>query len=201
LKQKDLNKSLKKIIFTALIVLFIDQFTKLIVKTSMHLHENFSFFQEYFNLPWDWFIIYFIENEGMAYGMELPGSYGKLVLTLVRISVVIFGFMYIRKFIKKNNYPIGLLICFGLIMGGAIGNIIDSIFYGVIFNEAPLFYGSVVDMLHFPLFEVNLPNWLSFLEGNDDNFLFFAPVFNIADSAVFIGITAIVFSPYRKYFV
>ena len=102
--------------------------------------------------------------------------------------------------INKNNYPIGLLICFGLIIGGAIGNIIDSVFYGVIFNEAPLFYGRVVDMLHFPLFEVNLPNWLSFLEGNDDSFLFFAPVFNIADSAIFIGITSIVFSPYRKYF-
>ena len=166
----------------------------------MNLHENFSFFEEYFNLPWDWFLIYFIENEGMAFGMELPGSYGKLVLTLVRISVVIFGFLYIRKLINKNNYPIGLLICFGLIIGGAIGNIIDSVFYGVVFNEAPLFYGRVVDMLHFPLFEVNLPNWLSFLEGNDDSFLFFAPVINIADSAIFIGITSIVFSPYRKYF-
>ena len=139
----------------------------------------------------DWFRIHYIENPGMAFGLELGGEYGKLFLSLFRIFIVVWGVFYIKRMITESNFSNGNLICFGLIIGGAIGNIVDSTFYGVIFNEANIFYGSVVDMLYFPLFEVDLPKFLSFLEGSDNIFTFFAPRFNIADSSIFIGISCI----------
>jgi len=145
-------------------------------------------------LIFDWFRIFYIENNGMAFGMELPDPYGKLILTLFRIIVVLWGVFYVNKLIKKTSFPSGLLICFGLIIGGALGNIIDSTFYG---NS--LFHGKVIDMLSFPFFTVDLPNWLSFLEGNDGMFTFFAPVFNIADSGIFVGIVSILLF-YRRHF-
>lgn len=145
-------------------------------------------------LIFDWFRIFYIENNGMAFGMELPDPYGKLILTLFRIIVVGWGMFYVHKLIKQNSFPPGLLICFGLIIGGALGNIIDSTFYGDY-----LFHGKVVDMLSFPFFTVDLPNWLSFLEGNDGMFTFFAPVFNIADSGIFVGIVSILLF-YRRHF-
>lgn len=152
----------------------------------MHLGEEIIIF--------DWFRIYYIENNGMAFGMELGGTFGKLFLTLFRIIVVAWGFFYVNKLIKSNPFPSGLLVCFGLIIGGALGNIFDSIFYG---NS--LFYGKVVDMLYFPFFTVDLPPWLSFLEGSDEMFTFFAPVFNIADSGIFVGIVSILLF-YRRHF-
>ena len=120
-------------------------------------------------------------------------------LTLFRICVVIWGVFYVYKLTKETKFPNGLLICFGLIIGGALGNIIDSTFYGVIFGESQLFYGKVVDMLSFPFFTVDLPNWLSFLEGSDGMFTFFAPVFNIADSGIFVGIVSLLLF-YKSYF-
>ena len=146
-----------------------------------------------------WFRLHYIENNGMAFGMELGGTFGKLFLTLFRIIVVGWGVFYVNKLIKKTSFPSGLLICFGLIIGGALGNIIDSTFYGLIFNESSIFHGRVVDMLSFPFFTVDLPNWLSFLEGRDGLFTFFAPVFNIADSGIFVGIVSILLF-YRRYF-
>jgi len=147
----------------------------------------------------DWFRIHYIENNGMAFGMELGGTFGKLSLTLFRIIVVGWGAFYVNKLIKKTSFPSGLLICFGLIIGGALGNIIDSTFYGLIFNESSIFHGQVVDMFSFPFFTVDLPNYLSFLEGSDGMFTFFAPVFNIADSGIFVGIVSILLF-YRRYF-
>ena len=147
----------------------------------------------------DWFKIRFVENEGMAFGKVIPGIYGKLILTLFRIIVVGWGMFYVHKLIKQNSFPSGLLICFGIIIGGALGNIIDSTFYGVIYQNKALFYGEVVDMLFFPFFTVDLPNWLSFLEGSDGMFTFFAPVFNIADSGIFVGIVTILLF-YRRHF-
>jgi len=142
----------------------------------------------------DWFRIHYIENPGMAFGMVLNGIYGKLILTIFRIIVVGWGVYYINSLIKEKTFPTGLLICFGLIIGGALGNIIDSTFYG---NR--LFYGEVVDMLSFPFFTVDLPNWLSFLDADDNGFTFFAPIFNIADSGIFVGIASLLLF-YRKYF-
>ena len=164
----------------------VDQITKILVKTSMNLYDEILIF--------DWFRIFYIENNGMAFGMELPNPYGKLILTLFRIIVVGWGVFYVHKLTKQNSFPSGLLICFGLIIGGALGNIIDSTFYG-----DHLFHGKVVDMLSFPFFTVDLPNWLSFLEGNDGMFTFFAPVFNIADSGIFVGIVSILLF-YRRHF-
>ena len=186
LKRKELNNPLKKVLFTSFILLLVDQITKILVKTSMNLYDEILIF--------DWFRIFYIENNGMAFGMELPNPYGKLILTLFRIIVVGWGMFYVHKLIKKNSFPSGLLICFGLIIGGALGNIIDSTFYG-----DSLFHGKVVDMLSFPFFTVDLPNWLSFLEGSDGMFTFFAPVFNIADSGIFVGIVSILLF-YRRHF-
>jgi signal peptidase II len=186
LKRKELNNPLKKVLFTSFFLLLVDQITKIWVKSTMNLYDEIPIF--------DWFRILYIENNGMAFGMELPDPYGKLILTLFRIIVVGWGAFYVNKLIKQNSFPSGLLICFGLIIGGALGNIIDSTFYG-----DSLFHGKVVDMLSFPFSTVDLPNWLSFLEGNDGIFTFFAPVFNIADSGIFVGIVSILLF-YRRHF-
>ncbi len=159
----------------------------------------------------DWFYIYFIENNGMAFGLEFGGEFGKLFLTLFRILVVFFGIIYLYR-LKTNTFPNGSLICIGLILGGAISNIIDSVLYGVLFSSsignvaqffltdggyAALLHGKVVDMLYFPLFDGVIPNWIPFFGG--DYFLFFRPVFNLADSGISIGVfTLILF--YRKLF-
>ena len=122
----------------------------------------------------DWFRLHFIENNGMAYGLEFGGEYGKLFLTLFRICVVIWGVFYVYKLTKETKFPNGLLICFGLIIGGALGNIVDSVFFG-----ETIFYGKVVDMLYFPLTGESyfLPDWIPFWGG--DHFIFFRPIFNI----------------------
>jgi len=152
----------------------------------------------------NWFIIHFTENNGMAFGLELAGEWGKLALSTFRIIAVIGIGWYLRSLIisKADN---GFIVCVSLIFAGAIGNIIDSVFYGVIFNEsmfqlATLFpeeggyagflEGRVVDMFYFPLIEGRFPTWFPF--WGDEHFLFFRPVFNIADSAITVGITLIV---------
>lgn len=199
------NKTQRKYIWLSviviLLVLIIDQTSKFLVKTNMFLGESIEVFS--------WFKILFIENNGMAFGMEL-GS--KLFLTIFRVvAITLIGF-YIFKLIKNSNkLKKGYLISVSLIFAGALGNIIDCLFYGVIFN-APLFpdiatifpaeggyadfmYGRVVDMLYFPLFSFVWPDWIPFVGG--EYFEFFEPVFNIADSAITIGI-ALVLIFYRK---
>ena len=185
--------SLKKSILVIIVVLLIDQISKIYIKTSFSLHEEIPVF--------NWFRIVFVENKGMAWGFELPGNYGKLVLTLFRL-VAITGIGYwLYDSIRKNSSRI-LIFCIALIFAGAFGNIIDSILYGIIFNESTstqiaeflpegggyeeIFYGKVVDMIQFTFYDDILPDWIPIWGGK--HFSFFDPVFNIADSAISIGV-------------
>ena len=159
----------------------------------------------------NWFIIHFIENNGMAFGLEFGNSIGKYFLSIFRILAIGAIGWYIAKLWKKE-VPFGLIACFSLIMAGAIGNILDSAFYGLMFNDsyghvAKLFppgggyssflQGRVVDMLYFPLISGHYPMWLPYVGGDD--FIFFRPVFNLADSSITVGIIAILIF-YRRYF-
>ena len=185
--------SLKKAYILVFLVLLIDQISKIYIKTHFYLGESINV------LGLDWFRIHFIENEGMAWGAVIPGEYGKLFLTLFRI-VAVFGIGWwlwdsVRK--KASNY---LTVAIALILAGAVGNIIDSVFYGVIFNDSigqvatlfssepygTLFHGEVVDMLYFPLWHGNLPEWLPIWGGK--SFSFFNAIFNIADVAISTGV-------------
>jgi signal peptidase II len=151
-----------------------------------------------------WFQIYFVENSGMAWGWELGGIWGKMALTLFRLIAVIAGVFIIRNFIRKK-YHRGFIICAALIFAGALGNLIDSMFYGLIFDEsnryhvaqmfppkgyAGFLHGKVVDMLYFPIIkDKTLPGWIPFMGG--ERFTFFSPVFNIADASISSGVIAI----------
>lgn len=193
---------MKKLFTISLVIIILDQILKIWVKTNMVLGQEFKIF--------DWFFIHFTENNGMAFGMEFGGYIGKVILTVFRIIVVSIGIKYIYDL--RKNFSQLTLFSLGLIVGGAIGNIIDSTFYGLIFNEsynnvasflpemggyAPLLHGKVVDMFYFPLINSHFPNWIPFLGG--DHFIFFRPVFNIADAGISIGIFLIlIFS--RKEF-
>jgi signal peptidase II len=181
--------------------LIIDQVIKIIVKTHMYLHDNIRIT--------DWFYIYFVENNGMAFGMEI---FGKLFLTTFRIAAVILIGWYLKKMIDKGAKT-GFIICVSLIFTGALGNILDSMFYGVIFNEsthsqiATLFpaaggyssflYGKVVDMFYFPIIDTFWPMWMPIVGGQ--HFIFFSPIFNFADSCISCGIIALIIF-YSKYF-
>lgn len=151
----------------------------------------------------DWFQIYFVENEGMAWGWKFGGDWGKMALTLFRLIAVIFGVYYIAGIIRKKYHP-GFIACAGLIFAGALGNLIDSMFYGLIFEESSYTYvarifplkgyagflhGKVVDMLYFPIIQSHYPSWLPFVGGKE--FEFFSPVFNIADASISVGVIAI----------
>lgn len=144
---------------------------------------------EEFNVFGNWFIIHFTENNGMAFGLELGGDYGKLALSLFRVFAV-FGIGYIFHYIIKHKYHFGLITCVSLILAGALGNIIDSVFYGKIFGYADLLHGRVVDMFYFPIIQGFYPEWFPFVGGED--FIFFRPVFNIADAAISIGVIIII---------
>lgn len=187
-------------ILTIIILLLVDQASKIWIKTHMSLYESFE--------VTSWFRICFVENNGMAFGIEL---FSKVFLTLFRIVAVGLIGYYLHVISKSPNYKMGYVITVALVFAGAVGNIIDSVFYGVIFNEsvgevatlfpaeggyAPYFYGKVVDMLYFPLFNFYWPDWMPWVGG--ENFQFFRPVFNIADSAISVGVV-IVLLFYRHY--
>lgn len=191
-------------ISVTLLVLTADQWLKIWVKTNMYLSQEFPVFG-------NWFIIHFIENNGMAFGMEFGGDWGKLALSVFRILAVIGGGIYIFKFMPKDSHK-GFRISASLIFAGAIGNILDSAFYGLFFNEsfnqiatfmpeeggyAPFLFGRVVDMFWFPLMEGNFPDWMPVWGG--EHYLFFRPVFNVADAAISVGI-GLVFVFNKQFF-
>jgi len=195
---------LQKSILIVVLVLLVDQILKIWIKTNMTLGQEFP-------VIGNWFIIHFVENNGMAFGFEFGGEYGKIFLSLFRV-IAVFGIgWYILQLIKKG-LPMGFIACVSLIFAGAIGNIIDSAFYGLIFNDsygqvstlfpegggyATFLHGRVVDMFYFPLFSGVYPDWIPFAGGGD--FQFFRPVFNVADSAISVGIFSIIIF-YRKQF-
>ena len=174
-----------------LLVLIIDQWSKIYIKTHFILNEAVRVFS--------WFQIYFVENEGAAWGTKIPGEYGKLLLTLFRIIAVI-GIGYWLITATKKQQPKVLIVSISLILAGALGNIIDSVFYGILFNHSygqiatlfsnepygTLLHGKVVDMFYFPLIDTTLPNWVPIWGG--ERFRFFEPVFNVADSAICIAV-------------
>ena len=174
-------------------ILVIDQVIKILVKTHMHIGESIPVFGS-------WFQILFIENEGMAFGMHFGGSWGKILLSVFRLIAsvgIAWGIVYL---IKKNARKF-LLVSMSLIFAGAVGNIIDSCFYGLIFSEstfevaqmfpeeggyAPFLFGKVVDMFYFPIIDTTLPEWVPIWGGQ--HFTFFNAIFNFADAAITIGI-------------
>jgi signal peptidase II len=199
-----MTRTTKSLIIICLI-LIADQVLKIWVKTTMSLGDEFVVFK-------DWFILHFVENNGMAFGFEFAGEYGKMFLSVFRILAVVAIGWYLFKLAKQKAIPFGFIVSISLIFAGAVGNIIDSLFYGLIFEQsygqvsaifpegggyAGFLHGKVVDMFYFPLITGRYPTWLPFLGGNE--FIFFRPVFNIADSAITVGIFSILIF-YRKYF-
>lgn len=200
-------KKSTSVLITILTILIIDQLVKIYVKTHIHYGDGFDM------LGLSWAKIHFVENEGMAFGLSFGGLTGKYILSIFRIIMVVFLFYILRNLIKhKETY--GLIISFSMIIAGALGNIIDSMFYGLIFSEsyfhgglATMFppeggYGSfltgkVVDMLYFPMIDTVLPEWMPLWGG--ERFEFFRPVFNIADSAITVGVASILLF-HRRFF-
>ncbi len=179
-------------------VLLADQVSKILVKTSMTLGQSIP-------VLGDWFIIHFTENYGMAFGMEFSGEYGKLALSLFRIIAIVFIGWYLYRLVARKAHA-GLLVCVSLILGGAMGNMIDSAFYGMIFSESlfnriavmfpesggygTFLHGKVVDMLYFPIVTGTFPDWFPYWSGQP--FIFFRPVFNIADAAITTGVFVLI---------
>jgi signal peptidase II len=196
---------LRHVFIITFVILLLDQALKVFIKTNYYLgqeHEVISGIS--------WFRMHFIENEGMAYGWKLGGEWGKMALTLFRLVAVIFGTLYLAYTIRKKYHP-GFIVCATLIYAGAIGNLIDSLFYGMIFENsdpyaqniarsiaqegftggyAGFLHGKVVDMLYFPIItDAHFPSWFPLWGG--ESFEFFRPVFNIADASISLGVLCI----------
>jgi signal peptidase II len=196
------------------LVVIADQALKIYIKTNFLLHSSQPVFGQ-------WFQLYFVENPGMAYGWKFGGDWGKMALTIFRLGAVVFGTWYLGSIIKKG-YSKGFLICAALIYAGALGNLIDSCLYGMIFDKGMLFnaalndynyydglavfsqkgyasflHGNVVDMLYFPVIHGRFPTWVPFWGG--DSFEFFRPIFNIADASITTGVLSILVFQ-RKFF-
>jgi signal peptidase II len=176
-----------KYFLLAIIIIIIDQTSKLLIHHNMDLHEEV-------NVVGEWFRLHYLLNPGMAFGIRWNNEFGKLALTVFRIAAMFGIGYYLWKMTQRSTHS-GFLWCMALILGGAVGNVIDSTFYGVLLHNDPIgsptpwFHGQVIDMLFFPIFEFSWPEWVPYVGGN--YFLFFSPVFNIADSSIFIGVVAI----------
>ena len=192
-----LTKSLLLIAF----VLILDQLLKVLIKTNMMIGQEIHFF--------DWFIIHFTENKGMAFGLEFGGKLGKYLLSIFRILAIVVISVFWLKLIN-NQVKKGIIYSISLILAGAIGNMIDSAFYGMIFSESygqiatvfeggysSFLQGKVVDMFYFPLINGYFPKWLPLVGGN--HFIFFRPIFNIADAAISTGVINILIF-HRSFF-
>jgi signal peptidase II len=192
---------LRSAVLIILLVIIADQALKFWIKTNFTYGPVLNLFGQ------RWARLYFIENEGMAWGWKFGGEWGKMALTLFRLAAVLFGTWYLGKIVKQNHSR-GFIICAALIYAGALGNLIDSMFYGMIFSEstdytiatafppgggyAGFLHGKVVDMLYFPLIRSTYPSWIPFIGG--ENFEFFSPIFNIADASISVGvITLLIF--------
>ncbi|WP_291098419.1 MULTISPECIES: lipoprotein signal peptidase [unclassified Flavobacterium] len=184
--------TLRKAYLLIFIILIVDQISKIYIKTNFVLGEEVNVFS--------WFKIHFIENEGMAWGTVIPGVYGKLFLTLFRLGAVAGIGYWLWDSVERKHSSNHLVIAISLILAGAFGNIIDSVFYGVIFDDSyghlatlftdkpygTWFYGRVVDMFYFPFYHGNLPSWLPIWGGKE--FTFFNAIFNVADMAISTGV-------------
>lgn len=189
-----------------ILLLVIDQVIKVIVKLNMTIGESIPVFG-------NWFQICFIENNGMAFGMQFGGVWGKLALTLFRVVLIGFIIFYLKRLIKRANVPAGVLVGLSLILVGAVGNVIDCIFYGQLFSAstymqvaeflpqgggyAPILQGKVVDMFYFPIINTTLPEWVPFKGG--DEFIFFRPIFNFADACISVSVIYMLIFQ-RKFF-
>ncbi len=199
----------RSVAFIILLIVISDQLLKIWVKTHYHLNESHQIIGSGFQL-------YFVENPGMAYGWKFGGNWGKLALTVFRMAAVIFGTWYLGKIIKEK-YHKGFIICAGLVYAGALGNLLDSCFYGMIFDKgmdpitntynavandinpylakvsrpgySSFLHGNVVDMLYFPVLRGHFPQWFPFWGGQD--FEFFRPIFNLADASISTGVISI----------
>ena len=196
----------RQVTFIILLIIIADQALKIWIKTNYHLNESHQVIGSGFQL-------YFVENPGMAYGWKFGGEWGKMALTIFRMGAVIFGTWYLRKIIREKQHK-GFIFCAALVYAGALGNLIDSAFYGMIFDKgmtvdpaindyvgynglakfsstgyASFLHGNVVDMLHLPVIDTTLPTWLPFFGG--DKFVFFSPIFNIADASITTGVISI----------
>ncbi len=194
-----------KLLILGIILVVIDQVIKIVVKTNMQIGQHIY-------VIGNWFQILFIENEGMAFGMKFGGAVGKFLLSFFRIGLFAALCWWISSLVRKSVgpdgspaltstgeklVPPGVLVGLALITAGAFGNIIDSLFYGIIFDYAPFMFGKVVDMFYFPIIDTTWPSWVPFVGGN--HFLFFAPVFNFADSCVTVGALYLIFFQYKFF--
>jgi len=196
----------RHLIFIIALIVIADQVLKIYIKTNYHLNTSH-------HVLGNWFQLYFVENPGMAYGWKFGGNWGKLALTVFRLGAVVFGTWYLGKIIKQH-YHKGFIICAALVYAGALGNLIDSCFYGLIFDRGMIFdpqlneyisysglatfstkgyatflHGNVVDMLYFPVIKGHFPSWFPGWGGED--FEFFRPIFNLADASISTGIITI----------